>query len=107
MINHKFNCNDKSLIYLQTCACCMLQYVGKTVDEFRFRWNNYYMNDRNLLKGQAFMQQHLFERFPSEDRCSFLEDVTITFIDKTDRREHYWRHTLKAMTPLVLNVEAD
>ena len=46
----------------------------------------------------------------SESLCSFLEDVTITFIYKTDpkdpnRREHYWRHTLKTMVPLGLNVE--
>ena len=88
----------------------MLQYVGKTVDEFRLRWNNSKMTSRNFLKGQTCMQQHLFENFASEGHCSFLEDITITFIDKTDpkdtnRREHYWRHTLKAMTPLGLNVE--
>ena len=88
----------------------MLQYREKTVDEFR--QNNYKMNDRNFLKGQTCMQQHLFEHFPSEDHCSFLEDLTITFIDKTDpkdpnRREHYWRNTLKTMATLVLNVEDD
>ena len=111
-INHKFNCNDKYLIYLLTCNKCMLQYVGKTVGEFRLRWNNYKMNDRNFLKGQTCMQQHLYEHFASEGHCSFLEDVTITFIDKTDpkdpnQRKHYWRHTLKSMAPLDLNVEDD
>ena len=45
------------------------------------------------------MQQHLFEHFASEGHCSFIEDVTVTFIDKTDskdpnRRERYWGHTL-------------
>ena len=40
-INHKFNCNGKCLIYLLTCNCCKRQYVGQTVDEFRFSWNNY------------------------------------------------------------------
>ena len=39
-INHTFNCNGKWLIYLLTRNKCMLQYVGKTVDEFRLRWNN-------------------------------------------------------------------
>ena len=90
----------------------MLQYVGKTVDEFRLRWNNYKMNDRNFLKGQTCMQQHLFEHFASEGRCSFLEDVAITFIDNTDpkdanRRELYWKHKLTKMAPLGLNVEDD
>ena len=70
------------------------------------------MNDRNILKGQTCMPQNLFEYFASEGHCSFLEDVTITFIDKTDpkdpnQREHYCRHTLKAMAPLGLNVEDD
>ena len=40
IINDTFNCNDKCLIYLLTFKKCMLQYVGKTVDEFRLRWNN-------------------------------------------------------------------
>ena len=43
----------------------MLQYVGKTVDEFRVRWNDCKMNDRNFLKGQTCMQQQLFEHFAS------------------------------------------
>ena len=36
-INHKFDCSDKYLIYLLTCKKCLIQYVGKTVDEFRYR----------------------------------------------------------------------
>ena len=56
--------------------------------------NNCKMNDRNFLKGQTYMQQHLFEHFASESHCSFLEDVTIIFINKTypkdpNQREHY------------------
>ena len=40
----------------------------------------------------------------------FLNDVSITFIDKTDpsdplRREDYWRKTLKTMVPYGLNTE--
>ena len=87
----------------------MFQYVGKTVDKFRLRWNNYKTNHRNILKGETCMPQHLFEYFASEGHCSYLEDVTIIFADKTDpkdpnQREHYWRHTLKTMAPLCLNV---
>ena len=80
---------------------------ASAVDEFRLRWNNNKMNDR---KGQTCMQQHWFEHFATEGHCSFLEDVTIIFIGKTDpkdlnRREHYWRDTRKTMVPLGLNVE--
>ena len=40
----------------------------------------------------------------------FLNDVSVTFIDKTDpsyplRREDYWRQTLKTMVPYGLNIE--
>ena len=58
------------------------------------------------------MQQHLFEHFSSEDHNSFLDDVSIIFIDKTDPKdtnkwECYWRHTPKTIAPQVLNVEDD
>ena len=58
------------------------------------------------------MQQHLFEHFSSEGHNSFLDDVSIIFIDKNDpnspnKREHYWRHTLETMAPQGLNAEDD
>ena len=34
-INHEFNCNESSLIYLLTCKICQKQHVGQTVDTFR------------------------------------------------------------------------
>ena len=45
------------------------------------------------------MRAATFIYFATECHCSFLEDVTITFIDMTDAKdpnlqEHYWRHTL-------------
>ena len=45
-INHKFDCNSKCLVYLLTCKQCSEQYVGQTIDDFRFRWNNYKDNNR-------------------------------------------------------------
>ena len=53
---------------------------------------------------------YIFEHFSEEGRHSFLEDVSITLIDKTDpsnplQRENYWRSTLKTMVPWGLNVE--
>ena len=58
------------------------------------------------------MQHHLFEHFFKEGHCSFLDDITIIFIDKTHpkypkRQEHFSRDTLKAMTQLGLNVEVE
>ena len=59
------------------------------------------------------MQQHfsLFEHFSSEGHNSFLDDVSIILTDKDtkdpNKREHYWRYTLKTMAPQGLNVEDD
>ena len=54
--NNKFNSNDKCLVYLLTCNCCKKQCVGQTVDEFRFRWNNYKNNCSKHQRGEICMQ---------------------------------------------------
>ena len=59
-INHKFDCNSKCLIYLLTCKQCSKQYVGQTIDDFRFRWNNYKDNNRKYQRSETCMQEHLF-----------------------------------------------
>ena len=46
-INHRFTCSDK---------CLVVKFVDdnilvKTVDEFRYRWNNYKDNKRKSVKG--------------------------------------------------------
>ena len=109
IINHKFNCNGKCLVYLLTCNCCKKEYVGQTVDEFRFRWNNYKSNCRKHQRGETCMQQHLHEHFCSSNHNCFISDVSVTFIDKTDPsdllKRDYWRSTLKTMAPFGLNVE--
>ena len=56
------------------------------------------------------MQQHLFEYFISEGLHCFLEEIFITFIDKTDLsepfiRDNYWRSIVKTIAPWGLNVE--
>ena len=100
-INHQFNCSEKCLVYLITCNKCFKQYVGQTVDEFRQRWNNYKSNDR---------KSNLFSHCSMAGHDGFLNDVSITFIVKTDpsdplRREDYRRQTLKTMVPYGLNIE--
>ena len=89
---------------------CLKQYVGQTVEECRYRWNSYNNNGRKYQEDGTFMQQHIFEHFYEEGHHSFLEDVSIALIDKTDpskpsQRENYWRSTLKRMAPWGLNVE--
>ena len=107
-INHKFNCDDRCLIYLLTCNQCRKQYVGQTVDSFRFRWNNYKCNCYKHAIGESAKQQHLYNHFMLEDHTLFV-NVSIIFIDKTDptdplKREQYWRHALNTLVPYSLNV---
>ena len=54
------------------------------------------------------MQPELFEHFNSQGHNGFLQDCSITLINKTDgsdptRREEYWRVVLKIVTPYGLN----
>ena len=54
--------------------------------------------------------QQIRKHFLSPGRNEFLNDVSITFIDKTDlsdplKREDYWRRTLKTMASFELNIE--
>ena len=54
------------------------------------------------------MQADLFEHFASNGHNGFLEDCTITLIDKTadadpTRREEYWRRVLKTVPPYGSN----
>ena len=109
-INHKLNCDGNCLIYLLTCKCCGTQYVQKTTDDFRLKWNNYKNNDRKNAQNEACMQEHFFEHFKSQGHSSFLGNVSITVTDKTDdkdpkRRENYWMRTLKIYASFGRNVE--
>ena len=108
-INHKFNCDDRYLIYLLTCNQCRKQYMGKTVDSFRFKWNNYKCNCYKHAEAESVKQKHLYGNFMLEEHMQFVNDVSIIFTDKTDptdplKREQHWRHTLKALVPYGLNV---
>ena len=56
------------------------------------------------------MQEHLYKYFESEGHTEFLDDVSITLIDKTDgsnptNRENYWMQTLKTFAPYGPNAE--
>ena len=109
-INHQLNCDDRCIIYLLTCKQCQKQYTGETTDDFRYRWNNYKSNSRKFDRKEPCMQEHLYRHFSSPGHRGFLNDVSVTLIDKTDgsdpkKREDYWMKTLKTMAPYGLNIE--
>ena len=56
------------------------------------------------------MQRHLHEHFNLPGHSGFLNDVSVTLIDKTDpkdptKRQDFWIQTLKTKAPLELNIE--
>ena len=56
------------------------------------------------------MQKCLYCHFESEGYKVFIEDGSVTLIDKTDgsdptKRHFFWMHTLKAVAPYRLNFE--
>ena len=60
-INHHYN--DWCLIYFLFYNVYGRQYVGSTIDKFRFRWNNYKENDTKVLRGEDYTQPGLFHYF--------------------------------------------
>ena len=55
------------------------------------------------------MQEHLYKHFESEKYTEFLDDVSLTLIDKTGgsnptKRENYWMQSLKEFAPYSLSV---
>ena len=56
------------------------------------------------------MQEYLYSHFQSQGHNGFLENVSITLIDKTDysnptKRETFWINTFKALATYGFNVE--
>ena len=72
-INHKLNCNDKCLVYLLTCNVCLKQYVGQTVKEFRYRWNNHKNNGRNYQEYAHVCSNTFLSIFLRRDTIVFLK----------------------------------
>ena len=56
------------------------------------------------------IQEHLYRHFSTPGHGGFLNDVSVTLIDKMDgsdpkKQEDYWMKTLKTMVPYGLNIE--
>ena len=109
IINHRFDCNKKCLVYLLNCNKSKMQYLGQSIDQNWSRWNNYKSDCRKHGQGHATIFV-LFNHFCTAGHCGFLEDVSLTFIDKSDssdplKRKDYRKSTLKTMAPFGLNIE--
>ena len=110
-INHKFDCNEKSLVYLIACNKCLKQYVGQTVGMFRSQWNSYKNNSRNLIEEKTLCKGTFTNIFSYQVILVFCK-IPVTLIDKTNPRaptkyEDYWIHILirqKHLWDLMLKV---
>ena len=65
---------------------------------------------KGFKRGEKYMQENYYKHFESEGHTEFLDNVSITLIDKTDgsnptKRENYWMRTLKTFAPYGLNVK--
>ena len=93
-VNHKLDCDDMCLTYKLTCNQFRKQYVGGTTNSFRYMYN-----DHKFTRNETCIKERVLRQFDSEDHKDFLENISITLIDKTDgsnpkRREDHWRRTL-------------
>ena len=73
-INHSFNCDTKSLVYLFSCKGSGSQHIGSTVDRFRLRWNNYKSCQWNAADGRTHNQNYLHEHFLSDGHNGLMND---------------------------------
>ena len=73
-----------------------MQYVGQTIHKLWSKWSNYKIDSRKHGQEATCMQKHFFNHFCTSDHFGFLDDLSLTFIDKTAssnslKREDYWK----------------
>ena len=64
-------------------------------------------NARKFERGEHCMQRRLYEHFNLPGQSGFLNDISVTLIDKADpkdptKQEDYWIHILKSKAWLEL-----
>ena len=94
IINQKFDCNARFLVYLLTCRRCKIQYVCHAMDQLLSRWNNYKSDPVKYGRGGSCVKQHLFNYSCTSGHAGFLDDVSKTFIYKTDPSIHLKEKTI-------------
>ena len=87
-------------MYLLTCNKCKKQHTGQTTDNFCGRWNNYKSKSESFKRGEKCIQEHLYKHFESEGHIEFLDDVSITLIDKANGSNPTKRKRITGCEPL-------
>ena len=60
-INHRFDCNERYLIYLITCNRCLKQYVGPTVDGIIIRITQESLKEENTACKDTCMSTLIYQ----------------------------------------------
>ena len=114
------HCKSCLVVYLNTCKTCGIQYVGKSVPEFRFRLNNYKKDFRSFERESLrpenpkstknqISQASFFKHFMQEGHHG-MEDWSFTLIDQAKSpeelviKENFWQFQLNVFAPNGLNI---
>ena len=98
-------CKTSNVIYVIECRRCRKQYVGETQNPLHIRLNGH-RGDINNRRTEKPVAAHFT---PGHS----LDDLTIMVVEKMrssdanlrKKRESYWTHQLKSLTPDGLNLE--
>ena len=111
-INHRFDCDSESIVYLISCKCCGLQYVGNTITPFRLRFNNHKGALNRYGRGQRnICGQQLYAHFWGEGHSGLsdflVQDIDVTDVNNPTQRESFWIEKLNSFVPRGLNLREE
>ena len=117
IINHTneiITCKTKNIVYLLSCECCNMQYVGETTIALNERMNihrtsksgceNFIEHFSEVCSKKSF-SIHVIEKL-SGDGYDELGEVCSEMRDKRLEREDFWIKTLRTIYPYGLNDKA-
>ena len=112
-INFRFNCDSKYVIYLVSCTCCGVHYVGSTITKFRVRFNNRKSKIRRhcrLAEEEKTRDDLIYRHFNGTGHLR-LDRVKLQIIngcaseERLREREAQWAYKIKSIAPQGLDVE--
>ena len=83
--NHHFDCISKSFIYSMSCKMCSKQYVGSTSERFRYRWNNYKIDQVKAGRSEGH-KKHFHEHSLRDNPNGFINDKKLFSLVKLTYR---------------------
>ena len=105
--NVDFNatCTTANCIYLISCKCCKMKYVGKTINSIRCRHNGHRGNIRNGT--EAFvMKDHLLGKNGHGLSNMIIKPIELCTKENINKREQFWIAELNTVFPYGLNIDA-